>query len=1600
MRRLRLLLTLAGLLVPTLAAFGQGYPTDPVDFYEAIQKELSDYKYPRAEQFSERLEAGWNEGNLSDAEKRRAIKQINDLKEKGWKLFPDLVQYMETLLTLKSSAVKIRISSGNFFEITDSCAAHFPLGKTGAYLQWLEQFAPQGRVYQTAGFAWALPDPTPRLEFLETELDGKFPAIQYSNTKIMYVMGEDSNYVKDADGYLNIFTRRFHGSEGKYDWTRVGLSSTAAYCTFKAFDLDLTSQRFRIDTVEFYYPEKVDGSLTGSLNEYLVHYEKPEQAMFPYFRSYEGDLVVERFVPNVRYEGGLSLRGVTIFGTRTRTRPATLFIKNRHGETVLKVETSQVALNPYKMAADSCNITLYLAGKDTISHPSMYLFYKVETQDITLSINRQEREAMQPIQNSYHNYNMYFDAIKWNPNSDTMAFTAIVDKEHKLFAIESYDFFQYGRFHAFQGVLFFNPIALIYHYYRKINLDRLAGRETPDGSGEFGGGGYDDEYGWDYYTSVGDDDGFYDESSGSEEGESAASETEEAGTSEATAETDEFIPIETINIKEMLKWAKSENQARQFDRTLDKLEGAGFIRVGPARETLEVTNLLRRWGAAAAGRKDYDAILITSQVDFGPNALMSYETKELELLGVSPFTVSDSHFVEFSPQEDKIFVGQNRDFRCGGTLRAGKVNMKGEGFERFMFDYEDFNVLCDSVSYMSFSPKRDPLYAEKAKQKDYRRLADGISKLKIHGLTGTLYIDKPYARSGLKTRARYPIFDSHSPSYVYWDSPSVQGGVYTGDRLYFVQDPFMIDSLGTFDLAGLEFYGEFMSGGVAPNFRDTLKLAADYTYGVTEVLPDTGTSLYGGKAKFYNKLTMDQFGLHGDGEIQWRSATCLSDTFIFHFDSVMAVTDSFYLPPGEFEGVNYPEVKVKEAAFKWRVEENAIELTAIDEPILMYGGSAEIYGTVRISPTGVSATGMVEMGQEIFSGKLEHVNPTTVALKDGTYRVRDATDSKKIHFRGRNINAERDMQNQITTFHTTTPGKANMAFPSQNYVSTLDRGTYHRTLQEIKLDKTDSLPNPYFQSSDSAQHGLKFVGRAADYSLTNESLEIDNVDSIFVADAIAYPSGSVFIREGKVQPIRGSRLLANVDNRRHEFLDAEINIESGIKYTGAGVYKYIPIDSVNQVIFFDEIYSGEDTVTRARAMIDESAGFFITERFYFKDTIELIADQAHLDFKGGVRIKSSLDLGDNWISVNIPNADPDSIVVKIDESNIGKGAIGVFAMSDRHGYYSRFLNSKLLRRDKPVFQTEGAITFDRKSKEFRIGPLGKLKGRQLQGNTISFYDTEDSVQIITSEGRFDFPVHYGARSDEKARAFTMDLIGEWRQNQTRETVKTDMLMLLDFPDEVKSAFQYYGESSRQMTFDAGDMNIHNPKLHSRVSEAIEPDNPEEPKTKELLEILKMDPAPSVFDMADRLKDYDLALHGVKFVFCDSSTRRGEGFFYAEKPVGVIGVGGESVNKISKAKILYTVGVRNPNGTFQDDKLQIYLEPSDGEWLFIEAKDNELKVGSSNLVFNREMAEVAKKLGKKAARSDKTSFVVRVVADDYVNDFLRDFSPFLLSGCGK
>jgi hypothetical protein len=790
-------------------------PGDPAEFIVEFENRIAKFGDKDVQQYLKGLKERWQLGKYTRGEQENFITHTNTMLLKNYIINNEVLAYAKAFELVKSDTAKAKISFESFLAVTDSCIEKFDRIQTGKFFTFMQLYLGTGAVQRTSGASWSLSQPDPKLGFKtkqnpETGKPVHFPYLTFAKTDILYRNPKDSTRITGTVGELNIMNKAWNAKGGRLDWSKMKLDPNDVYAELLDYGLNFNYSFVKIDTVIFYYKSLIGKPLKGQYEDMNKGYQDINKANYPYFRSYDGGVVIENFIKNVRYEGGFSLRGVRKIGSayfqwvekpkvpekevpKSKLSEETpdnyeedfgykydesaYFIGDpddvlidssetneedltdsedvtdggafddfdpdfmnkelklikaqltifRNGVPAMNLRANEFILDLVKLVSKRTEVALYLSKTDSITHPSVDVIYNVDSMEVSLIKDVKDKLSHQAFLSPYHNFYLYFDAIKWKQNTDIIEFTSIIDKENQTSAIESKDFFKKQRWDQFKGVLPFNPIGAIYRY----------AQEHPG------------------------------------------------------------QPIFPESITEGYKLS-DHTEALKF--ALVDVEGSGFIQYN--RQTGEITPLpkLFDWAKAARGRKDYDAIQVISLVDKGNNAELDLNKMDIDLKGVAYFPLSDSQFVRVLPNHRSVTVKKNRDLQFDGVVAAGKLNFYGRvtpdsvdmsGIPgKFTFQYENYKVLVDSLDSLRFVLVRNPDL-----NNVYSPLQKALRATTIEGVTGAIYINKPTNKNGLEPHPEYPVFDSYTKSFIYWAKAGVRDGVYT-KQIVFLDRPICARLLG------------------------------------------------------------------------------------------------------------------------------------------------------------------------------------------------------------------------------------------------------------------------------------------------------------------------------------------------------------------------------------------------------------------------------------------------------------------------------------------------------------------------------------------------------------------------------------------------------------------------------------------------------------------------------------------------------------------------------------------------------------------------------------------------------------------------------------
>ena len=383
--------------------------------------------------------------------------------------------YAQVMSLIKSGDNYVIMDPTVFQNVFEASLDGLERTQISSLLQNLSHYLPEGKLRSVQRFFWKISqkDPDLVMKVIPSRDSLPRPVLEFERTYLQLASTEDSMKIAETVGYFDLLSQTFYGKGGKTDWSKLNLPQDEVYCYMFTYELDVNKTQFQADSVEFFYTSLLDKPLIGRFEDRNLGVGDSTRARYPFFESYSEDVVIEDWIPNVRYQGGFTLRGINIEGSAYYKRvsrnagnpeiPESEW-ENPEGESwvpqrtksridikrgdryVLQMTGEHFELGSSSISGNSAATTIHTTDGDSIFHPGLDLSYSVEDRVVVLKKPRRGPFSHIPYTSSYHDYYLYFETLIWDVETDSVQFTSLIDKENKMAAIESFDYFKEARY--------------------------------------------------------------------------------------------------------------------------------------------------------------------------------------------------------------------------------------------------------------------------------------------------------------------------------------------------------------------------------------------------------------------------------------------------------------------------------------------------------------------------------------------------------------------------------------------------------------------------------------------------------------------------------------------------------------------------------------------------------------------------------------------------------------------------------------------------------------------------------------------------------------------------------------------------------------------------------------------------------------------------------------------------------------------------------------------------------------------------------------------------------------------------------------------------
>lgn len=1421
-------------------------------FYQlsaVLQNTPSKNYQKKSEVLMARFYERWSIGRFNKDEKAEVRNLIEKMRSKKMRTYPYLYDYLYVLTLLaESNQLPKSIISWHAYAVqllNEKKITHF-----SKFLDFTVDLLERDRLHRKNNLSWY--QRNSRFSFF---LDTNFLVI-FKKGDLVCATKKDSSIIIDTKGIFNYELKTWDGNSGKLRWSRFGEEkSKVIFADINSYSIDVNLPSYKIDSAILHYNRFFTHPVIGSISERIASSPPSERTSFPRFDAYFDKFELYNIYPEVSFFGGVKLEGLKLYGVGGVTTKAIVTL-TKSDSLYAMVRAEKFRLNTNGFVSSNAEFVFYF-DKDSLYHPSLIVKYTNDNRQLVI-YNDNIGSSMTPFFDSYHELDIYVQAMFWKMNETDLIFKRIRNIRNRNIAeFVSSNYFSQKDFYRLQGIDDINPFYVIQNYMNT----------------------YDDS---------------------------------------------------EIKLNALASFM--QKPVDQVSALLIDLSNKGFLVYDSRKKRAIVKDRFKYFMKAKNGIIDYDVIRLTSNVEGQPNATININTLDLEVNGVPEVRISDSQEVYIYPYDKTISFKKNRDFTFDGQVHMGLLDFYSR---KSTFVYDSFMLKMNYVDSLAFR-----VYSN-----DSLKLSDSLIRVKnvIVDMVGSIYIDQPFNKSGLKKFEEYPKFISNDVSYVYFNKKSIQDSTLIPESFYFAVDPFVFDSISTFTTEGLSFNGNLISAGIFPVIEQPLVVMPDYSMGFNHLTPDEGYDIYGGLGKFSSLISISNQGFKGNGNLYYLSSNSSSNNFTFYPDSLKGISDDFRVMKSP-DKYNFPSIQGDTVNIHWVTDTNVMTLTNEAGPFIVYDNSW-LTGSLFLNPDYMLGAGSFLFDQsEIISNNINFKYSMLTADTADFLLKNSLNDS--IVFDVRDYFAKIDFDKKQGWFNNINDNSL-VKFPFNNFISTLDEVEWlmnddklllSSNLEDdyMGLDTLDILQlidyklyGPEFISINKDQDSLRFFAGNATYNLIDYIIDVEKVRLIKVADVAIFPdSESVrILRDAKIKTLTDALIIADTSNNYHSIYDAEVNIYGKNQFTAKGWIDYSDRYGTKQPIYLSSISLNEDGTTMGFGQIPEGEIFFLSPEYNFQGEISLMANRKDLRFIGGYKLIEECVFNiDNWVSFN-QVLEPDNISFDVNSNTIdaiGRPAFFGLAYSDKYRRHYPLVLASLERPSDLLFiNATGQIKFDTVNEAFSVGSVKRFSANNLQSNYVTLDNTRC---IMRGDGNFNLGLDFNM--------ITVKSSGTFEHLILVDSTYINIVLLLDFYFD-EQAFEMMTDSIRLTNNKGGDLSqglfpmfLKKNLLHEEAERQIS----------ELSLYGEMRRMPE-------LLSHSIIFSDLKF-YWDSFTRS----YISKGKIGIGYLGGNVINKYVNGWVQIEKGRTGSS-------ISIFIEPTKKTWYYFNYKNGIMQVLSSDNAFNERIETI-------------------------------------------
>ena len=411
----------------------------------------------------------WNQETFDPSKKKFIYFLCNEMLKKKVRVFPDFFKYIQALNIYVDSHQPENVFT-SWSDVLKKLIAEKNSRYYIIYLETTMDLFDDGLIFKSASTRWKVSPPVFTLGY------DSVPVVLFGKSDLVCCVNKDSMVINGTRGFFYPLSGRWTGSEGRVDWSKVGLAANEVYAELENYSFQARFSKITADSVSFYNKKYLSSPIQGRfIDKVLVDIDE-DKASYPRFYSYDKVISIRDIFKNMDYLGGFAMEGSRVIGEGAHKQNARIIVK-KDGSDFMQIRSPSFIIRPGQINSATASIAIY-HETDSIYHPGLEMKYTDNNKELTFT--KDERlSAVSPWFDSWHKIEIYCEQLDWKTNEPRLNFEMMKgpNKESKA-VFESTNYYSRNRYDRLQGIDEINILNLIKNFTgrtkkREFSLDDL-----------------------------------------------------------------------------------------------------------------------------------------------------------------------------------------------------------------------------------------------------------------------------------------------------------------------------------------------------------------------------------------------------------------------------------------------------------------------------------------------------------------------------------------------------------------------------------------------------------------------------------------------------------------------------------------------------------------------------------------------------------------------------------------------------------------------------------------------------------------------------------------------------------------------------------------------------------------------------------------------------------------------------------------------------------------------------------------------------------------------------------------------------------------------